>query len=56
MAKKFSIKKLRLRSRAKRRSVSLAVRPTVKKRRVTLQENNRAVIRAIEEKMKAEQG
>ena len=54
MAKKFTIKKLRLRARARRRRQALRVESPIVNRKPTLEEQNRPVIAAIEAKMKAE--
>ena len=49
----FSTKKNKLRSKAARRRQSLKVNPAEVLRQPTLEESNRAVIAAIEAKMKA---
>jgi hypothetical protein len=53
MSKKFSTKKMRLRGRAARRRQNLKVNPQVVMRKPTQEEQNRAVIAAIEAKIKA---
>jgi hypothetical protein len=53
MNKKFSTKKMRLRGRAARRRQLLKVNPPVVVRKLSLEEQNRAVIAAIEAKIKA---
>ncbi len=54
MAKKFTTKKLRLRSKARRRRQQLRVTSPIVDRKPTLEEQNRPVIAAIEAKMQAE--
>ncbi len=51
MGKKFSTKKLRLRSRAARRRQALRVESPVVHRKPTLEEQNREVIARIEAKI-----
>jgi hypothetical protein len=53
MSKKFSTKKMRLRGRAARRRQILMVNPEPVIRKPTQEESNRAVIAAIEAKIKA---
>jgi hypothetical protein len=53
MSKKFSTKKMRLRGRAARRRQILKVNPSQVIRKPTQEESNRAVIAAIEAKIKA---
>ncbi len=54
MAKKFTIKKLRLRAKARRRKQELRVISPKVNRKPTLEEQNRPVLAAIEAKMQAE--
>ena len=54
MAKKFTIKKHRLRARARRRRQALRVESPRVQRPLTQEEQNRPVIAAIEAKMNAE--
>jgi len=53
MAKKFTTKKYRLRARAEKRRQSLRVTSPRVQRKPTLEEQNRAVIAAIEAKLNA---
>ncbi|MCB9232194.1 MAG: hypothetical protein H6581_11050 [Bacteroidia bacterium] len=53
MAKKFTIKKNRLRSRTRRRNWMLKIGAPVIGKNATPEEKNRSVIDAIEAKMKA---
>lgn len=53
MSKKFSTKKMKLRGRAARRRQRLKVNPPTVIRKPTQEEQNRAVIAAIEAKINA---
>ena len=53
MAKKFTIKKHRLRARSRRRKHSLKVNPIVQGLKTSLQQENFAVIESLEAKVKA---
>ena len=53
MAKKFSIKKHRLRARAKRRRFALKTNPVTKNLVTSQQQENYPVIQSLESKIKA---
>ena len=56
MAKKFTIKKHRLRARAKRRRQSLKVNPMAKGVKTTPEMENLEVIRSLEQKLDSMKG
>jgi hypothetical protein len=53
MAKKFTIKKNRLRSRAKARKLRLKTNPVVKGLKLSVEQKNVDVIRSLEARVKA---
>ncbi|MEL6190835.1 MAG: hypothetical protein AAFR66_02255 [Bacteroidota bacterium] len=53
MSKKFTTKKLKLRSRAEKRRWSLKTNPRIKGFKASIEQQNLDVIRSLEEKVKA---